>query len=353
MANDKTILVAPLNWGLGHATRCIPLIEALLEQSFNVLLASDGAALALLRKEYPKLRFVELPSYSINYPKNGSYFRWNLLLKLPAIKKTMVAEKKLIQSMVSDGLIDGIISDNRFGIRNNKIPSVFITHQLNVLSGITTPISTRMHWSIIKKFDECWVPDVENQENLSGDLGHLAKRVSSLKYIGILGRMKPENVSKKYDILAILSGPEPQRSLFEEKLLETLSGTDYTTLLVRGVVGKTQNQSQLANISIVNFMQSTDLERVINESAIVIARSGYTTLMDLSVMGKKAFFIPTPGQYEQLYLAKRMQKEGKAPYSEQKDFSAEKLKKISNYIGLSNLKSFTDYKSLFSLFKRK
>lgn len=353
MANRKTILVAPLNWGLGHATRCIPIIQALLDQSFNVLLASDGVALALLRKEYPKLPFVELPSYSIKYPINGAYFKWKLLLKLPAIKKTMQAEKKLIQAMVSDGLINGIISDNRFGIRNDKIPSVFITHQLNVLSGITSVFSTRMHRSIIKQFDECWVPDVENQENLSGNLGHVHKRMPSVKYLGILSRMEPENVSKKYDILAILSGPEPQRTIFEEKILETLSGTDYTTLLVRGVVGKTQDQSKLANISIVNFMQSKDLERAINESALVITRSGYTTLMDLSVMGKKAFFIPTPGQYEQLYLAQRMQKLGMVPYCEQHDFNAEKLKEIPNYKGLPNIKSSPDYKSLFSLFEGK
>jgi uncharacterized protein (TIGR00661 family) len=352
MANRKTILVAPLNWGLGHATRCIPLIQGLLEQSFNVIIASDGAALAILQKEFPILPFVELPSYSISYPKNGAYFRWKLLLKLPAIKKTMQAEKKLIQTMVSDGLIDGIISDNRFGIRNDKIPSVFITHQLNVLSGITSVFSTRMHRSIIKQFDECWVPDVENQENLSGNLGHLKKIVPNVKYLGILSRMEPENVSKKYDILAILSGPEPQRTLFEEKILESLSGTDYTTLLVRGVVGKTQVQSKLGNISIVNFMQSKDLESAINESAIVIARSGYTTLMDLSVMGKKVFFIPTPGQYEQLYLAQRMQKLGMAPFCEQQDFSVEKLKEISKFKGLSNIKSSPDYKSLFSLFER-
>lgn len=120
-------MVAPLHWGLGHATRCIPIIDALLKQNFNVLLASDGAALMLLEKEFPTLEAIELPSYNISYPKNQYFFKWKMLLKLPKIQKIIASERKMIEELVSENKIQGIISDNRFGVRSEKIPSVFIT----------------------------------------------------------------------------------------------------------------------------------------------------------------------------------------------------------------------------------
>ena len=154
LKTKKTILVAPLFWGLGHATRCIPIIRALLECNYDVLLGSDGAALSLLKKEFPTLPSIELPAYNISYPKNGEFFKIKLFLKLPHIKKTMNEEKKLIENLVKDGTIHGIISDNRMGVRSKKVPSVIITHQVNVLSGNTSYFSSKMHQKIIKKFDK-------------------------------------------------------------------------------------------------------------------------------------------------------------------------------------------------------
>ena len=175
LKKQKTILVAPLHWGLGHATRCIPIINELLKHSFNVLLGSDGAALLLLRKEFPQLEYIELPPYNITYPKKGEFFKLKLFLKLPKIKKTMNSEKKMVKKLVEEGRIDGIISDNRLGIRSKNVPSVFITHQLNVLSGNTSYFSSKMHQKIIKKYDACWIPDVSGSINLSGKLGHSQK----------------------------------------------------------------------------------------------------------------------------------------------------------------------------------
>ena len=172
MKNQKTILVAPLNWGLGHATRCIPIVRALIDHNFNVILASDGAALLFLRKEFPQLHYIELPSYNITYPEKGHYFKLNLFLKLPQIQKTISSEKKMIKELMTEDKIDGIISDNRLGVFNKKVPTVFITHQLSVLSGSTTFFSSKLHQKIIKKFDACWVPDVDGPINLSGKLGH-------------------------------------------------------------------------------------------------------------------------------------------------------------------------------------
>ncbi len=353
MPKKKTILVAPLHWGLGHATRCIPIIKALLDHHFEVLLASDGPALLLLQKEFPELESIELPSYNIKYPKKGSNFKWKILLKLPQIKKTMDAEKNIIKQLVKAGKIQGIISDNRFGVRNKAIPSVFVTHQLNVLTGSTTTFTSKMHQKIIQKFDTCWVPDVEDVVmNLSGKLGHLKQERFPIKYIGVLSRMEKKEVPKTTDILVLLSGPEPQRTILEEKLKKSLKKSEKKILMVRGIVETEQKWNNSENIKMVNFMKSDELENAINHSEIVISRSGYTTIMDLTVLEKKAFFIPTPGQYEQEYLAKRLKNLGIVPSCKQEKFNLKKLDKIKVYKGLKTLAHEpVNFSELFALFE--
>ena len=355
MPKKKTILVAPLHWGLGHATRCIPIIRALLEHNFNVLLASDGAALLLLQKEFPELESLELPSYNIKYPKKGEFFKIMIFLKLPTLQKTMAEEKKIIKKLVAEAKIDGIISDNRFGIRHKAIPSVFITHQLNVLTGNTTYFTSKIHQKIIKKFDACWVPDVDDAVmNLSGKLGHLKKDLFPVKYIGVLSRMKKREVEKTIDILILLSGPEPQRTILEEMLKNSFKNTEKKVVMVRGIVEENQKREAFEELEMVNFMKSEELENTINKSEMVISRSGYTTIMDLTALEKKAFFIPTPGQYEQEYLAKRLKNLGIVPSCKQEKFTLEKLDKISVYKGLKNLSNQTiGFSELFSLLERK
>ncbi|SRX73332.1 glycosyltransferase [Aequorivita antarctica] len=353
MLKKKTILIAPLHWGLGHATRCIPIIRALLDYGFEVLLASDGAALLLLQKEFPELKSLELPSYNITYPKKGIYFKWKILLKLPHIRRTISAEKRILKQLVAEGKIHGIISDNRFGVRNSKIPSVFITHQLNVLTGSTSYFSSKMHQKIIKKFDACWVPDVDDLlMNLSGKLGHLTGEPFPIKYIGVLSRMEKKEVPITIDILVLLSGPEPQRTIFEEKLKETLKKSEKKILMIRGIIEKEQKWQDFENIKMVNFMTSEELEDTLNKSEVIISRSGYTTIMDLTVLEKKAFFIPTPGQYEQIYLAERLKDLGIVPSCKQEKFKLKKLDKVAVYKGLKTLSQQpVNFSKLFSLFE--
>lgn len=353
MKATKTILVAPLNWGLGHATRCIPIIKKLLSHNYKVLLASDGPALSMLRKEFPQLGFIELPDYQIVYPKSGSYFKLKLISSLPQIRAAISSEKKIIKQLVKEGRIDGIISDNRLGVRNKKVPSVFMTHQLNVLSGNTSLFSSKVHQGYIKKFDECWVPDVEKFPNLSGKLGHPKKLSFPVTYLGPLSRMKKEKMPFKYDILALLSGPEPQRTLLEEKLMEVFLHQAVKVLLVRGVLEDETQTTIQKNITIVNFMLTQELERAINESKCVVSRSGYTTIMDLAAMEKEAYFIPTPGQYEQKYLAKQLKQKGIVPSSRQENFSLKKLEELEFFKGLKSIKGTVDYGQLFSLFEGK
>jgi len=347
----KRILVAPLNWGLGHATRCIPIIKALINNSYIPVIASDGVALSLLKKEFPNLSSIELPPYNITYTKNGKYFKLKMLKNSPNLIKAIKAEKKAIKHIVENNGIDGIISDNRLGVYSKKVPSVFITHQLNVLSGTTTWLSTKIHEKFIKKFNICWVPDMEGILNLSGKLGHTNTFGIPVKYIGALSRFENKKINIINDVLIILSGPEPQRTLLEEKLLLEFKNYTGKVIFVKGIMEKEQTIQVLGNMTIYNFMTSQLLEKTINESALIISRSGYTTIMDLAKLNKKAFFIPTPGQFEQEYLAKRLTELNLVPSCKQKEFSLDKLKDINDFEGLKAFDFETDYKKLLSLFK--
>ena len=347
----KRILIAPLNWGLGHATRCIPIINALITHEFEPVIASDGIALTLLQKEFPELESIALPSYQITYPKKGQHFKMKLLRNSPKMVKAINAEKKVIASIIETHRIDGIISDNRLGVHNKSLPCVFMTHQLQVLSGNTTWLSTKLHQKVIKRFHECWVPDNLGDNNLSGKLGHTNIQEIPVRYIGPLSRFTKKDTTIIYDVMVLLSGPEPQRSFLEKQLLEEFKRFDGKVLFIKGVIEKEQTISEDNHMTIYNFMTGDALCKAINESHVVVARSGYTTIMDLTKLSKKAFFIPTPGQFEQEYLAKRLTKIGHVPSCNQEGFSIDKLDEISAFKGLSAMDYEVNYKKLFSLFR--
>ena len=346
----KQILVAPLNWGLGHATRCIPIINELIRHNFEPIIASDGVALLLLKKEFPNLKNFELPSYNITYSKNPKNLKLKLLKDTPHILKTIKKEKKVIEDVVKKNTILGIISDNRFGVRHKNIPSVFITHQLQVLSGSTTWLSTKIHKTIISKFDDCWIPDYEGEKNLSGILGHAENLNVPLKYLGPLSRFEKQDLKIKYQLLVILSGPEPQRTFLEEKLLQDLKSFQGNVCFIKGVIESQQTKVQQEQITIYNYMTATELEKTLNESSLVLSRSGYTTIMDLAKLEKKAFFIPTPGQLEQEYLAKKLELEKVAPYCNENEFKLELLSKVENYNGFKSEELQLNFHNLFRLF---
>jgi len=350
--STKNILVAPLNWGLGHATRCIPIIRELEKHGFTPILASDGVALQLLQKEFPHLQTLVLPSYEIEYAKNGAYFKWKMIKNMPKIIKAVAAEKRIVKKWVAEFNLKGIISDNRLGVYHKMIPSVFITHQLNVLTGKTTWISSKLHQQFIKKFNECWVPDIKENPNLTGKLGHLDKTNLNLKYLGPLSRLEKKELPIKYDLMVILSGPEPQRTYLEQKLKNEVVRFNGKVLFIKGVIEKEQKIEQDSNVTYYNFMTSTEIENAFSESEIILCRSGYTTVMDLAKLHKKAFFIPTPGQFEQVYLAKRLKINGFLPYAKQDNFLIENLSDVKRYHGLPQLKKEINWKKLLMLFER-
>lgn len=356
MTNSKRILVAPLNWGLGHATRCIPIINALLENGHQPYIASDGVALKLLQKEFPEIPSFKLSSYKIKYAEKGKNFKIKMIWDSPKVLKAMSKEKKEVKKLVKEYQLDGIISDNRLGVYSKKVPCVFITHQLNVLSGNTTWFSSKMHQRIIKKFAACWVPDIKGKPNLTGKLGHLKKSKLNIKYLGPLSRFEKNKTDIAHNLLVLLSGPEPQRTFLEEHLLKELQSFAGNVLFIKGKIENKQTKEHIklknGSITLINFMQSKELENALNSSEYILCRSGYTTVMDLAKLEKKAFFIPTPGQYEQEYLAKRLEKQGLVPYCKQNEFTLDKLKRVPKFEGLTKFEDAINYADLFSTFSK-
>lgn len=348
MAN-KRILVAPLNWGLGHATRCIPILHALRNRGFEPIVASDGEALSLLQHEFPKLTFETLPAYNITYSKTKMGFSWAIAKQLPKLKQTIKKGYKQTQHLVEKYKIEGIISDNRLGVRCPDITSVIITHQLKVLSK-NVWLSSKLHQHYIQLFNACWVPDFKDTPNLSGVLGHTDVSGVDVTYINPLSRFSTRPITEDIDLLCILSGPEPQRTLLEQKLRTELSNYKGTVVLVQGLVSDTQTAATQEQFTVYNYMTSELLETYINRAKLVIARSGYTTLMDLAALGKRAFFIPTPGQLEQTYLAKQLTEANIAGHCSQDDFNTDCILEAYRYSGFSKMDYNNNFDDLFRLF---
>lgn len=269
---------------------------------------------------------------------------------MPKMFRAIYLEHITILDYVKQHQVQGIISDNRLGCYVKNLPSVFITHQLQVLSGSSSWLTSFVHNLYIKKFDACWVPDVDGHRNLSGNLGHPEKKPIITFYLGVISRFKKLELPKLYDLLVVLSGPEPQRTLLEEKLTIELQKYNGKILFVKGKVSEEQVSEEKNNITFFNFMNAKQLEKAFNQSEIILARSGYTTVLDLAKLEKKAFFIPTPGQYEQEYLAKKYKKENIAPMCKQDDFRVGMLGKIDFYKGFKNYNTPVDVKKLFEIF---
>jgi uncharacterized protein (TIGR00661 family) len=310
---SKRVLVAPLNWGLGHATRCMPIINELLQQNIEVVIASDGTALALLKKEYPTLTHLKLPAYNVSYRTKNML--WNVATQSPKIAFAMLSELFVLQRIIKKHKIDAVISDNRYGCWTWKVPTVFMTHQVNIKTGIQWLDFFVNRWNhlVLRLFGMIWIPDFPNEPNLAGELAH-GFLLTKVKYIGILSRMKPMKVSEYFDIGIILSGPEPQRTLLENILLKQISVIQKTNknisfLLVKGKTDLEQFD-QSDNLEIHGYLTAEKLNKKIAACEVIVARSGYSTLMDLAKMEKKVAFIPTSGQTEQEYLVEYLENQG-------------------------------------------
>jgi len=293
------VLVAVLNWGLGHASRSSVIIQELIEKNKTVTIASNGTALSFLHNEFPSLNFIELPAYKIRYESNS--FLQTMLSNSSNIISAIKKEKKTIDNIIEDGVYDMIISDCRFGAYSDKLPSVLISHQIKLM----TPFKTmdlavnKVYSSILSKFNEVWIPDYEDSR-LSGALSQ--KDIGTIKkFIGPLSSLKKEELQKEKGVAIILSGPEPARTKFEDRLINELKDID-EILLVRG--SEEEGATSFNNTwTILNIADRTEINKILNQYKVIISRSGYSSIMDYYKLGRDAIMIPTPNQTEQGYLA--------------------------------------------------
>jgi uncharacterized protein (TIGR00661 family) len=319
----KKLLLAPLDWGLGHATRCVPVIRDLLNNNCEVWLACEGAQEKLLRKEFPSLSFLPLQGYRIKYSKNS--ITGKILLQIPSILRSIKEENSWLKEQVSKFGFEAVISDNRYGLYHEKIFSVFITHQLRIKSSLgkwSEKIVQQWNYKFIDRFHECWVPDEKGENNLAGELSHPLKMpLIPTKYIGPLSRFEKKDIAeKKNHLLIILSGPEPQRTILENKVIDQIVNYPATATIVRGLPGERNIIPSTNTIHFYNHLSSEELNTEAMKAEFIISRSGYSTIMDIAALQKKSILIPTPGQTEQEYLADHLMKKQFAFCTDQDKF---------------------------------
>ena len=333
------VLVAVLDWGLGHATRSIPLIRNLLNRGCQVSVASSGDAILLLKTEFREIEFFELPSYKASYSATVPLIL-KILVQLPKFLFVIQREHKQLQEIVKQHDIDFVISDNRYGCWTKQTPTVIISHQVNVmvpawLSWIR-PVVNYFNHNQIKRFDQCWIPDYETN-SITGKLTYPLQ--PNCRYIGLLSRFRRRNnpLRPNYDLAAIISGPEPQRSIFEKKIINQIQDCNLKAIVLRGKMGEgiIENTDK---ILFKNHLAMDRLQEVLEQSTLVVCRSGYSSIMDLVALEQKqVLFVPTPGQTEQEYLAKTLLEKRVAFFQDQDDLNLEtaltEIKKYSGFVG--------------------
>jgi len=301
------ILIAPLDWGLGHATRCIPIVNELIRQNCDIWIAGSGNGYFLLRQQFPQLPVLLLKGYRVSYHKAKSKFWWTLARQVPKIIIAIVAEQRWLTKKMKEFNFDIVIADNRYGFFSTQAYSVFITHQLNIKTGLGRWADRSVRWinyRLINRFNECWVPDFEGEVNLAGALSHPKSFPGPVKYIGALSRFERKSRTKVYDVMVVLSGPEPRRTIWEQRMSDQLCCYEGKVLIVRGLPGDAASINDVGHADVVNFLPAEELNTAMEQSEWVICRSGYSSVMDLIKLQHKAILVPTPGQPEQEYLAK-------------------------------------------------
>ncbi|WEK37091.1 MAG: glycosyltransferase [Candidatus Pseudobacter hemicellulosilyticus] len=428
------ILLSALDWGLGHTTRCIPLIQALQDCGCTVTVAGNPGQQALLRAEFPHISFVDLAGANLRYGHSRRGTLARLLWQLPRLYASIRKEQRWLKGFLQQNPVDAIIADNRFGLYARGIPSIFITHQLAVKTGfgpLADWLAQRLNYRFIRRFTACWVPDYATAPSLAGSLSHPGRLPGlPVHYLGGLSRFqarsapaqdfygqdplaglpdqaldppaanaenadpptilqdqgtgspvaKPEKTGPQdqplspqlpqilfdslspaglfghpsldnghqpklsrgdypswrdvpsgqstgihFELLIILSGPEPQRSRLENILLEEINQFPGRVALVRALPGQQEppltGRPQLA---VFNHLPAHHLQTLIEHASLIVSRSGYTTVMDLLKLRRKAILIPTPGQAEQEFLGQHLHRERLAYCAAQEGFSLAK-----------------------------
>ena len=326
-----TVCISPLDWGLGHATRCIPIINAFLSLGHKVYIAAEGHHAVILKEAFPAVEILPLRGYRVHYSKNKALFFSHIFLQGPKILWSAICEYYWLKKKQKEYHFDLTISDNRVGFFHKQVPSVFITHQLHLIMPFrfVTRLFQQMQYCWLKNFSACWVPDMEGNNNLSGVLANPKNKPKTpIFYLGFLSRLFPSNFKKNETVaiepihfLGIISGPEPQRSLLEEILWNEGNELQKKFALVAGLPMNKGYKRLSTNGLLWNHLSGSTLASQIMEAEYIICRGGYTSLMELIPFRKKLILIPTPGQTEQEYLGAYWQEKKWALCYEQANFN--------------------------------
>lgn len=330
MPGPLPILLAPLNWGLGHATRSLPLATALeaaaaqTDTALDIHWASDGDALALLRRERPGDTHHALPGYGVRYPTRSAWL--NMALSGPGILRAIVRESTAVRALHAEYDYGLIVSDNRYGCRVPGVRSLLVTHQLHLpIGGLPGMLSQKLQDVWLRGFDEVLVPDYPTRPRLAGAMSGPLPRLPC-RYLGPVSRFaarggsssppgsfvhpmdhldRADHAGTDYDLVCLLSGPEPTRTQLELAVYEALYGVS-DALLVRGTTAARPTTPPPAGLAVRDLVTSAELQAVLAQAQTIITRPGYTTVMDLAALGRKAVFVPTPAQPEQALLGESL-----------------------------------------------
>ena len=298
-------LLTVLDWGLGHASRSLALARRLEAEGDRISWASSGPAAEMLRRELPGTEVHELPAYNVTYPSRN--MAWNVARQAWRWQRILRAEKRATAGLVTRLGVDRIVSDSRFGCYHRDVPSIFLSHQLHPITHF--PPASAAYKLQLGRFDEYWVPDDPGHDRLSGKLS-AADGYAPVRYLGPLPHLTAAPGVEPYDVLALLSGPEPMRTRLEEILMPQLDTLGLRTKVVRGLPSDAVPLGGHYDFEVINFADTALLSPLLTAARYVVARPGYSTLMDLRALDKRAVLIPTPGQTEQEYLAQRAQLQG-------------------------------------------
>lgn len=333
-----TVLVCPLDWGLGHASRMIPVIRHFQSRNRTVILAGSGKSGDLLKAAFPELKFVHLPAPEILYAVKSRWTVPKLLWQLPGILISAFREHSGLGRLVKAHQVETVVSDNRYGLFHKKAYCIFVTHQISpLLPAWLKWVEYPVHWMItrvILQFNECWIPDYSDpMVNLSGRLSHRYRIPGNAKFIGILSRfdrkraLTGEFVMDQYDCVFVVSGPEPQCSIFRSLCLETALRINRKSLIINGMREETTMRGSLRKelLTIVPHLNQEHFQQILLRAGAIICRAGYSGIMDLVAMQRTALLVPTPGQPEQEYLAQYLSEKGLFSQVRQQDLNARSL----------------------------
>jgi hypothetical protein len=308
--NKKNILFCILDWGLGHAARSGVLIDRLLIQNNKITIVCSLSSLVFLKQKYPLLSIICIEGYNIKYYK--SIPAWlSVMIQLQKIQQQIKIEQQFLQKEILRDEYDIIISDSRYGCYHSEIPSVLISHQLQLKAPFFASFINKRYQKYLLPFHSIWVPDFEGENNLSGELSHHVLKLdihtkNKLVYIDPLSRFNfGAKLEKEIDLLFILSGPEPMRTMFEIDAIKYSSISNKKIVLIRGIEESKSIpiESKLKNLEIYHLLGESQLKSMIENTKAIVCRSGYSSIMDYYQLPIVKYIMPTFGQTEQEYLA--------------------------------------------------